>query len=62
MDDKASDEWTAKCTVLQDLVEHHVEEEESQLFKDARQVLGKERLTELADKFEAAKEAHMGAD
>ncbi|HTP83485.1 MAG TPA: hemerythrin domain-containing protein [Alphaproteobacteria bacterium] len=59
MEDKTSDEWTAKCTVLQDLVEHHVEEEESQLFKDARKVLGKERLVELAGEFESAKESHM---
>lgn len=59
MDDKTSDEWTAKCSVLKDLVEHHVEEEESQIFKDARKVLGKEQLTELAGEFESAKEAHM---
>ncbi|MBV8536348.1 MAG: hemerythrin domain-containing protein [Alphaproteobacteria bacterium] len=59
MEDKTSDEWTAKCTVLKELVEHHVEEEESQLFKDARKVLGKERLVELADEFESAKESHM---
>lgn len=59
MEDKSSDEWTAKCTVLRDMVEHHVEEEEGQLFKDARKVLGKDRLVELADEFESAKESHM---
>lgn len=59
MEDKTSDEWTAKCTVLRDMVEHHVEEEEGQLFKDARKVLGKERLIELAGDFESAKESHM---
>ncbi len=59
MEDKTSDEWTAKCTVLRDMVEHHVEEEEDQLFKDARKVLGKDRLVELAGEFESAKESHM---
>lgn len=59
MDDKMSDEWTAKCKVMKDLVEHHVEEEESQIFKDARKVLDKDELTELAGEFESAKEAHM---
>jgi hemerythrin-like domain-containing protein len=32
---------TAKITVLKELVEHHVEEEESQIFSEARRVLGK---------------------
>ena len=59
MDDKMSDEWTAKCSVLSDLVEHHVEEEESQIFKDARKVLDKDELSELAGEFESAKAAHM---
>jgi len=58
-DDKMSDEWTAKCSVLKDLVEHHVEEEEDTLFKDARKIFGKAELTELAGEFESAKEAHM---
>ena len=59
MGDKMSDEWTAKCSVLKDLVEHHVEEEESQIFKDARKVLDKDELTALAGEFESAKEAHL---
>jgi iron-sulfur cluster repair protein YtfE (RIC family) len=31
---------TAKVTVLKEMVEHHVEEEESQIFSEARRVLG----------------------
>jgi len=31
---------TAKVTVLKELIEHHVEEEESQVFSEARRVLG----------------------
>jgi len=32
---------TAKVTVLKEMIEHHVEEEESQIFSEARRVLGK---------------------
>jgi len=31
---------TAKVTVLKEMIEHHVEEEESQIFSEARRVLG----------------------
>src|SRR5579862_5456829 len=29
---KDSDRWTARCKVLKELIEHHVEEEESEFF------------------------------
>jgi iron-sulfur cluster repair protein YtfE (RIC family) len=32
---------TAKVTVLKEMIEHHVEEEESEVFSEARRVLGK---------------------
>jgi hemerythrin superfamily protein len=31
-----SDKWTARCTVLQELLEHHIDEEEGEFFKIAR--------------------------
>jgi hemerythrin-like domain-containing protein len=37
----------AKLTVLKESVEHHVREEESEIFAEARSVLGRERLAEL---------------
>jgi hypothetical protein len=40
-DDKSFD---AKVKVLQEDVEHHVKEEEGEMFPDAREFLGKERL------------------
>jgi len=42
-----SETWTAKLKVLKENVEHHVEEEEEDMFKKARTVLSKEQLEEL---------------
>ena len=41
--ESASEQWTAKLTVLKESVEHHVEEEEGEMFKQAREVLTKEQ-------------------
>ena len=40
-------------TVLEELIEHHVEEEEKEMFKVAEK-LGAERLTELGAEMKAA--------
>lgn len=37
----------AKVTVLKEMIEHHVSEEESEMFKEARKALGEERLQTL---------------
>jgi hypothetical protein len=50
-----SEEWTAKLTVLKENVEHHVEEEEGEMFKSARKVLSKEQVEELGARMEAQK-------
>ncbi|MFP5503753.1 MAG: hemerythrin domain-containing protein [Candidatus Sericytochromatia bacterium] len=45
---EASDEtYMAKLTVLEELVQHHVEEEEEKMFKLAKQSLDQERLQSL---------------
>lgn len=43
-----SEVWTAKLTVLKENVEHHVREEETQLFKKARAALSKDAQQALA--------------
>ena len=49
------DEWDAKLTVLKENVEHHVEEEEGELFSKARQALSKQEIEELGVEMEAEK-------
>jgi hemerythrin superfamily protein len=52
---KDSEEWTAKFTVLKENVEHHVEEEEGELFPKAKKVLSKEDQETLGTRMEKAK-------
>lgn len=51
----ADDEWEAKAKVLQENVEHHVEEEENELFPKAETALGAEEIESLGDQMEAEK-------
>ncbi|HKR00894.1 MAG TPA: hemerythrin domain-containing protein [Pyrinomonadaceae bacterium] len=53
---KEDETWGAKLTVLKENVEHHVEEEEGEMFKKARKVLSKEQIEELGAQLEAAKQ------
>jgi hypothetical protein len=56
-----SEKWTAKLKVLKENVEHHVEEEEGDMFKSARAVLSKEQLEDLGTRMEAAKKEQKAA-
>jgi iron-sulfur cluster repair protein YtfE (RIC family) len=53
--------WTAKLKVLHENVDHHVEEEETELFPLVRQVLTKEAIEELGERLQAAKQKHKRA-
>lgn len=55
----ANDEWEAKAKVLQENVEHHVEEEENELFPKASDVLEEEQIEALGERMEAEKERQM---
>jgi hemerythrin superfamily protein len=51
-----SDEaYKAKATVLMELVRHHVEEEEQEMFPEVRSALGRTRLQEIGENMETAK-------
>lgn len=49
--------FAAKAKVLKDLVEHHAEEEEEQMFPRARKLMDRERLVELREQLARAREA-----
>lgn len=51
----ANEEWEAKAKVLQENVEHHVEEEENELFKKASAALSREEIEELGEELAAEK-------
>ena len=52
---KTTDEtFMAKVTVLKELIEHHVEEEEGEYFPECEKTLGAERLNELGEELLAA--------
>lgn len=52
---KDDEQWTAKFTVLKENIEHHVEEEEGEMFKKARKVLSEEEAETLGTRMEKAK-------
>jgi hemerythrin superfamily protein len=48
--------WDMKIKVLKEDVEHHVKEEEGEMFPDARKFLGERRLIELGAELQARKQ------
>lgn len=57
--DSSNETFDAKVKVLKEQVEHHVEEEESDLFPKVRKVLDKAELTELASTMQRTMKALM---
>ena len=56
----ADDEWQAKAKVLRENVEHHVDEEENELFDKADDVLTDEEIEALGQRMEAEKARKQG--
>ena len=52
----ADDEWQAQAKVLRENVEHHVDEEEGEMFDKAEDVLSAEELDQLGDQMAMEKE------
>jgi hypothetical protein len=52
----ANDEWEAQAKVLKENVEHHVEEEENELFPKAEKALGEEKIEALGERMATEKE------
>ena len=50
-----TEQWTAKLKVLKENVEHHVEEEEGEMFPKAKDVLEAEQINQLGARMEELK-------
>jgi hemerythrin superfamily protein len=59
--DKESDSWTDRLDELQEDVEHHVEEEEGEIFPLAQKLLDSTQLNTIAGEIEKAKAMHKAA-
>jgi hypothetical protein len=55
-----SEEWCAKAVVLSEIVEHHVEEEESEVFEKARKILSRKEAQDMAIEMQEKKEQYKG--
>lgn len=56
-----SDKWTARCQVLRELLEHHIEEEEGDFFKTARKLFDRQTLDKMGEEFATEKRNHSDA-
>jgi hemerythrin-like domain-containing protein len=48
--DVSDEHWGAKAKVMQENIEHHIEEEEGDMFKTARQVFDRDELDDLGER------------
>ncbi|WP_300156387.1 hemerythrin domain-containing protein [Solidesulfovibrio sp.] len=53
---KDKDQWGAKMSVFKELVEHHVQEEESEVFKSATKALSPDEFPQILKQFEEEKQ------
>lgn len=57
---KPSDErWQAKLTVLQEMIDHHIEEEESEVFDEASELFDEDQLKAMGQEFQQSKKEVM---
>ena len=55
--DVSDEAWGAKAIVMKENIEHHIEEEEGEMFKIARSVFETDELEELGSRMESRKES-----
>ena len=55
--DVTDETWGAKFKVMKENIEHHIEEEEGEMFKQARQVFDRKELVELGEQMAKRKTA-----
>ncbi len=54
--DVSDETWAAKFAVMKENLEHHIEEEEGEMFDQAEKVFDDDELEELGDRMQARKE------
>ena len=57
--DVSSAEWSTRLKVLKELIEHHIEDEETEFFDLAHELLGADRLEELQGDYSAKEEKKL---
>ena len=55
--DVSDETWGAKAVVMKENIEHHIEEEEGEMFSKARQVFDDSELKDLGQRMEARKQS-----
>ena len=53
---KGEDQWGAKMSVFKELVEHHIQDEESKVFKSAGKALDHDEIQDIMKKFDQEKQ------
>ena len=54
--DEGSEVFSGRAKVLKELIEHHADEEEKEMFKDAKTLMSKQQLNELGAQMEQRKQ------
>jgi len=55
--DVSDETWGAKAIVMKENIEHHIDEEEGEMFTQARRVFDRQELDDLGARMEARKAA-----
>ena len=58
---KDNERWMVKFKVFEEILDHHLNEEEEELFPEAEKIMNKKELTDLGAKFEELKEIRLSA-
>ena len=56
---RSNEVWIPKVKVLKDIIDHHIQEEESEVFPDAQDIMDKNEEEEVARQIESFKQERM---